>query len=121
MWAIIGCLTIKAGGYMTQDDLKFIPHSDMGIDDVIMVNQHNNLIKNEQFSDATTLLDNNDYQKGFRASLFNSIQNKIRMIQIYLLNKTVADREEYYSYEEPSDEFMNEHGYKFWIQPYERG
>lgn len=106
---------------MTKDDLRFNPHSDMAIEDIEIVEQHNNLIKNKKFSDATTLLDNNDYQKGFRASLFNNIQNKIRMLQTYLLNKFVASKEEYYSFDEPNADFMDEHGYKFWIKPYEGG
>lgn len=106
---------------MTNDDLRFEPKSEMTIEDTEIVNQHKNLIKNKKFSDATTLLDNANYQKGFRASLFNNIQNKIRMIQIYLLNKFVASREEYYSFDEPNADFMDEHGFKFWIKPFEGG
>ena len=103
---------------MTKEDLRFEPHSDMTIEDKSIVEQHKNLIKNNQLSDATALLDNNNYQKGFRASLFNYIQNKIRMIQLYLLNELVAERDEYYSIEEPNGDFMDSHGYKFWIKPY---
>ena len=72
---------------MTENNLKFTPHSDMSIDDQTIVNEHQNLIKNNKFSDATALLENNNYNKGFRASLFNNMQNKIHMIQEYLLNK----------------------------------
>lgn len=97
---------------MTQDDLKFIPHSDMGIGDVAIVNQHNNLIKNKQFSDATNLLDNNDYQKGFRASPFNYMQEKINIIQNYLLTKEKVESNEIYSEIEPSKDK------DFWIMPY---
>lgn len=76
---------------MTENDLKFIPHSDMSIEDQTIVNEHQNLIKNNQLSDATTLLENNNYNKGFRASLFNNMQDKVHMIQEYLLNKEVVE------------------------------
>lgn len=100
---------------MTKEDLKFTPHSDMTLQDIETVISHSNLIDNGKFSDATTLLNNNGYEKGFRASLFNSIQNKLREIQIYLLNKT-AKPDEFYSVEEPSETDME--GKSFWIQVY---
>lgn len=100
---------------MTKEDLNFIPHSDMTIQDIETVTLHSNLIDNEKYSDATTLLDNNKYQKGFRASLFNSLQNKLRDIQVYLLNKT-AEADEIYSIEEPTAEAME--GKTFWIKVY---
>ena len=103
---------------MEQKDIVFEPHNDMGAEDIEIVNQHKNLINTGNYSDATTLLDNNDYQKGFRASFFNSIQNKIRSVQEYLLNEFVADDDEFYSYEEPTAEFMEENNYIWWIQPY---
>ena len=103
---------------MEQKDIVFEPHNDMSAEDIEIVNQHKNLINTGNYSDATTLLDNNDYQKGFRASLFNSIQNRLRSVQEYLLNQFVADDDEYYSYEEPTEEFMEENNYIWWIQPY---
>ena len=103
---------------MEQKDIVFEPHNDMSAEDIEIVNQHKNLINTGNYSDATTLLDNNDYQKGFRASLFNSIQNRLRSVQEYLLNQFVADDDEYYSYEEPTAEFMEENNYIWWIQPY---
>lgn len=103
---------------MELKDMIFTPHNDMGAEDVDIVTQHKNLIDLGNYSDATTLLDDNDYQKGFRASLFNSIQNKIRTVQEYLLNEFVAETDEYYSYEEPTEEFMRENGYKFWMKLY---
>ena len=103
---------------MKEKDIIFEPRNDMGADDIEIVTQHNNLIKSGNYSDATTLLNNNNYQKGFRASLFNSIQNKIRTLQEYLLNEFAADEDSYYSYDEPDAEFMEENGYKFWIKPY---
>ena len=103
---------------MELKDVVFSPHNDMSAEDIEIVNRHKNLINTGNYSDATTLLNDNDYQKGFRASLFNSIQNKIRTVQEYLLNSFVANDEEYYSYEEPSEGFMRENGYNFWIKLY---
>ena len=101
---------------MELKDIVFSPHNDMGAEDTDIVTQHKNLIDSGNYSDATTLLNDNDYQKGFRASLFNSIQNKIRSVQEYLLNEFVADDDEYYSYTEPTDEQME--GKTWWIQIY---
>lgn len=101
---------------MELKDMIFTPHNDMGAEDTDIVTQHKNLIDSGNYSDATTLLNNNDYQKGFRASLFNSIQNKIRTLQEYLLNELVADEDEFYSYDEPTAEQMD--GKTFWIKPY---
>ena len=103
---------------MELKDMIFTPHNDMGAEDTDIVTQHKNLIDSGNYSEATTLLNNNNYQKGFRASLFNSIQNRLRSVQEYLLNQFVAEDNEYYSYEEPTAEFMEENGYKFWIKPY---
>lgn len=99
---------------MTAQDIKFVPHSDMSIYDVdIVVNQHQNLIKNSQFSDATTLLDNKNYNKGFRASLFNNMQNKVRMIQECLIGQEDGNTDEIYSDIEPTDSDV-----AFWIIDY---
>lgn len=99
---------------MTEKDIYFSPHNDMEIQDVPTYEEHENLISENKFSDATTLL-NNGYDKGFRASLFNSIQNKIRIIQLYILNKT-AEPDEFYSINEPSASQMG--GKQFWIKPF---
>ncbi len=101
---------------MNLKDIVFEPHSDMGADSIELVNRHDNLIKQNRYDDATVLLNENKYKKGFRASLFNSIQNKIRALEIYLLNEFVADTDELYSFTEPTEEQMN--GKDFWIQPY---
>lgn len=89
-------------------DIRFVPHSDMSIKDVSIVKEHSNLTKKQQFSDATALLDNQAYDKGFRASLFNSMQNKIKLIQMYLLGK-----EDTFSDTEPTEEDK-----QFWLQDY---
>lgn len=97
-------------------DILFEPHNDIEIDDLNISLQHDNLIKQNKFDDATALLNNENYLKGFRASIFNSIQTKIRTIQEYLLNKFIAEDDEYFSYEEPSEEEMGNK--TWWIQPY---
>ena len=88
----------------------------MSAENTDIVTQHKNLIDSGNYSDATTLLNDNNYQKGFRASLFNSIQNKIHTLQEYLLNEFVANDDEFYSYDEPTAEQMD--GKTFWIKPY---
>lgn len=101
---------------MTLKDIIFEPHNDMSAEDKGIVTEHNNLIKQENYDDATSLLNNNDYKKGFRASLFNSIQNKLLALEIYLLNEYVAESDEFYSITEPTEEQME--GKTFWMQIY---
>lgn len=103
---------------MEINELNFTPHSDVGANEIDIVNQHKNLINEGKFSDATTLLDNENFEKGVRASLLNSIQNKIRKLQLYLLNEFVAEKDEYFSLEEPNLTFMEENGYKHWLKPW---
>lgn len=101
---------------MNLRDIVFEPHSDMSADDIELVKQHDNFIKQNRFDDATALLNNNNYQRGFRASIFNSIQNKIRMLEEFLLNEFVAEDDELYKFTEPTDEEME--GKTWWLQPY---
>lgn len=101
---------------LNANDYKFTPLSDVTISDGTLAEQHKNLIEHDQFSDATDLLDNNDFEKGYRASFFNTMATKIRNLQIYLLNK-LASPEEYYSLTEPTEEQMENK--IFWIQPYD--
>jgi len=101
---------------MNRKDISFVPHSDMETHEVSTVKQHKNLILQNRFQEAVSLLDNSGHKKGFRAAIFNAIQNKLREIQIFLLNKT-AEPNEYYSLTEPSEEEMQ--GKTFWIQPIE--
>lgn len=96
-------------------DIVFEPHNDMNADDADIVRQHDNLIK-KSFNDAAGLLNNKNYAKGFRAALFNSIQNKLRKLEEFLLNEFVAYKDEYYSYEEPDESQME--GKVFWMQIY---
>lgn len=103
---------------MELSELRFVPHSDVGANEIDIVNRHKNLINEGKFSDATTLLNNENFGKGVRASLLNSIQNKIRKLQLYLLNEFVSDEFEYFSDTEPDAAFMEENGYTHWIQPW---
>jgi len=100
---------------MTTSDIRFTPHSDMNISDLSIVNQHQNLIKNNQLSDATALLNEERYNKGFRASLFNNMQNKLRMVQEHILSKedTESVSDEVVSNTEPVNSEK-----QFWLQDY---
>ncbi len=100
---------------MTLKDIVFEPHNDMSVDDAATMAAHHNLIKSGNYSDATNLLDNHSYTKGFRASLFHSIQNKLRELELFLLNEFAAEPDELYSYTDPSKEQME--GKTFWIKP----
>ena len=100
------------------ENYTFVPRNDMGISDNEIVKEHNDLIKEGKYAKAVALLNTNSYNKGFRASLFTSIESKLQDLGLYLLNTFVANEDEYYSLTEPTTEFMNENGYTFWIQPY---
>lgn len=103
---------------MELNDITFSPHNDMSAEDIKIVTQHSNFISRKKFNAAAALLNSCNYTKGFRAALFNNIQNKIHDLEVYLLNEFAAAKDEYYSVNEPNEEFMQEHGYNFWIQPY---
>lgn len=103
---------------MEYKDIVFTPHSDVGAYDLEIVEQHKKLINENKYDDATALLNSEEFGKGVRASLLNSIQNKLRMLQLYFLNEFVANKDDYYSIDEPTDEFMETNGYKFWIKIY---
>lgn len=102
---------------MNIHNFAFKPHSDTDADKKAIVAMHNDKIRKKQYSDSTALLNENNYQDGFRASLFNRIQDRIRSFQIYLLNEFNAEPDELYSLTEPAPEQMK--GKKFWLQPYD--
>ena len=102
---------------MVEEDFKFVPMSDVKASELPIAEEHKNLIDAGQYSDAVELLDNNGYQSGFRASLFNALRTRLLTISAYLMNLT-AEPEEYYSVDEPDPTFMQENGKKFWIQVY---
>lgn len=97
-------------------DIVFEPHSDMSSDDIELVKQHDDLIKQSSYDNATALLNNSNYNKGFRASLLNSFQNKLRKFEEFLLNEFVADDDTLYKFTEPTEEEMGNR--TWWIQPY---
>ena len=101
---------------MKKEELRFIPHSDTSIAEVDIIKQHNNLIQEGKYEEAITILNDNQFVKGMRASLFNSIVEKIRKIQLYLLNEFVAESYEYFSDTEPTDEEMGNK--TIWVQPW---
>lgn len=99
-------------------ELYFKPASDIGANEMDTVQNHKNLISLHKYSDATSLLTEKDIEKGVRASFLNSIQNKLRKLQLYLLNEFVADEYEYFSDEEPDAKFMEDNGYTHWLKPW---
>lgn len=95
-------------------DIVFEPQNDMHAECADLVREQENLIRQERYDDAVILLSDNAYKGGFRASLFNGIQNKIRALSHYLLNEYAANEDECYSDTEPSEEQME--GKNFWIK-----
>lgn len=98
---------------MEYKDIVFEPLSDTGANELDLINEHDNLINNNQFSDASTLLSSTD--KGIKASLFTFIQERLRALELYILNEYIAEEGEYYSYNSPNVEEMPE-GAVFFIQ-----
>ena len=97
-------------------NFEFKPHSDISLSDKEILEEHDNLIKEGKFQEATKLLDDANFSKGIRASFFNLIEEKIKKLQIIILNK-LADQDEYYSLTEPTEDEME--GKTFWIQPFD--
>lgn len=102
---------------MQEKDIGFSPHNDMTNDDRSIVTRHGSLIKRRKYGDAVILLNAEGYNKGFQASLFNYIQRKMRLLELYFLNEYIAHEDEFYSFSEPAKEQME--GKLFWIQLYE--
>lgn len=100
---------------MVEQDFNFIPFSDAAISDLELIGQHKELIKSHSYTDATDLLDNANYTKGFRASVFNNMRNKMQKIATYLLSKTI-EPDDLYSTEMPSEDQMANKQY--WVQPF---
>lgn len=74
--AVIDILTLKS--------FKPTLHNDLSIEDEALYNKHNNLIKTQKYSDATTLLTNNSQIGGAQASLFNSWEKKILELEVII-------------------------------------
>lgn len=101
---------------MTKTEISFVPHSDMASEDAAVVLAHKKLIDSNHLAEATALLEQENYQKGYRASLFRSIEQKLQIIQLYLLNKGFKEIEEYVSDTEPAPEEIGDR--TFWVSPY---
>lgn len=110
----VGIKNIKRRPDMTINDLRFEPHGDMELDDLETVNNYTNLISKKCYDDAQDVLINEKYKKGYTATFFNYLQDKLRQIQMIVLNKTAAP-DEFYSAKEPTEDQMA--GKTFWIQP----
>lgn len=89
---------------MKYEDILFEPLSDIGVNEKEELETHNKKINNGNYNDAASVTEITG--KGFTASLFNSIRNKIRVIELMILNEFVADEGEYFSYNAPNEEEM---------------
>lgn len=81
-------------------DFVFEPLSDVGANDIDIINEHTNLIDNNQFSAATELTD-----KGFSAALFNSLLERVSNLGTYVGGMT-ANEQIHYSYNDPNVDEM---------------
>lgn len=97
---------------------SFTPYDDIGISDEEVTNAHQNLLEQHRYDEAVETIDENPAmnKKGIRASIMNRIEERIRQLQIHLLNKTAAS-DELYSLTQPTESQMNNK--LFWIKPIE--
>lgn len=91
---------------MEYTDITFEPLSDTGANELDLINEHNRLLNNNYYSEASTIASST--KKGFTASLFNYIQERLRALEVFILNEYVAEPGEYYSYNEPNIDEMPE-------------
>lgn len=105
---------------MSELNIHFEPHNDISISNKVTLASHTDYTKQSLYERAKSVVDSDTGMngKGFRASFFNTIHQKIQELQIHLLNKNAAPYE-YYSLTEPDQAWMKENGYLFWIQPIE--
>lgn len=96
-------------------DTGRIPLSDISLKDQTLLEDYRRAINSAAYSSAVEKLNTAKFEKGLRASVLNAINNRLKTLELFLLNLT-ADKDTFYSYEEPSAEQMK--GKKFWIQSY---
>lgn len=100
---------------MTKDDLIYVPHNFPELKNEELLIQHNNLLDSNQYSSATDLLNQNTQIEGFRAGIFNTIEEKIVFTEAHLETK-IKDELFLYKETEPTNEEMSE---KInWSQPF---
>ena len=90
---------------MDYNDIIFDPLSDTGVNELELINEHNELLKNNKFSDASNLMSMTE--KGFNAVLFNDMHNRLRKLGTST-KEYVAEKSEYYSNNEPNTDEMPE-------------
>lgn len=101
------------GKVMTYENIKFEPFSDTGANELEKIDNHNIYIKNGQYEDAATLA--LGAGKGFTASFYNAIQNKVRNFGDVFLNDFSANQCEYITRKDP-DEVDLPSGYEVLVQ-----
>lgn len=92
-----------------------IPISDLGLEDQDVLHKYNAAIRSHSYSSAVSILDDNQCNKGIRASIFNEIKTRLLELEVFFLNLT-ADEDTLYALSEPDDAAMA--GKKFWVKPY---
>lgn len=82
---------------MQIEELKFKPLSDIGANDKEIVGTHATFIEEGKYTDATNYLDNENYDKGARASFFNELSERINVLGTNILNNEYTIDETYSS------------------------
>lgn len=100
---------------MTRNDLRYIPHNFAELMNEDIINQHEQLIASNQFSQAVNLLNQNLQVEGMRADLFNTIEQKILYLKQQLEGKTKSEFILYQQTEPTDAEFE---GKVIWAQQY---
>jgi len=100
---------------MADLDTTRTPISDLQADDIEILKNYKEDIKNGNISSAVEKLNSANIDRGGRASIFNLLKSKIQELAVYVLNLT-SDQDTYYSIDEPTDEEIGDK--IFWIKPF---
>jgi len=98
---------------MQIEELKFKPLSDMGANDRDVIDTHAALINEGKYTEATNYLDEENYDKGARASFFNELAERINILGTHILNNEYSLDEIYLS-DEPTEDADKK---TWWLQP----
>lgn len=98
---------------MQIEELKFKPLSDMGANDKDVIDTHAVLINEGEYTEATNYLNEENYDKGARASFFNELTERMNILGTYISNKEYSVDEIYLS-DEPTEDVDKK---TWWLQP----
>ena len=105
----------KADIKMIKDDFIYIPHNFAELSNENIIEQHDLLFKNSNYSQAVNLLNQNPQVDGMRASLFNEIEEKIIYLDKLFDGKEKPELIIYKTTEPNEAEFNNK---VIWAQEY---